>query len=916
MGSRMAMEDGTGASRPAGEAGDPSAPSGDALVDVVNDGVFVHDAETGAILDANRRAEAMYGYTRAELRGVNIDALSEGKPPYTAAAALALIHRVAAGEPQLFEWRARRRSGELFWVEVNLSRVRLGETDRLVAVVRDVTERKRAEEALQESEELARRQSDELRAALADLERSEAERLLAVDVLERGDAVLVLDREFRIVLMNENEERLGRRSRSECLGRNVWEVFPEGASKETRFRAAFERVMRERTPESFEEYYAPLEVWTSVSVYPTRHGGIAAFIRDVTEGKRAEEALREQEAFASRILASSLNGIYVMDLGAGAVYVNARYTQLTGYGLDDLRALGPDLVTALFHPEDRDRMRAHLGALVRAADGEVLDLEYRFRARDGHWMTCFSRETPFARGPDGRVRQLIGTFVDVTELRRAETTARESEARYQTLFEAMSEAFAVFEIVVDPQGAPSDARFLEVNPAFERLTGLTRADVAGRLLSEVAPKESAFWVGAYVEIEATGTPVRVEHRSTVVHRDYEVYGFSPRPRQLALLFVDVTDRKRVEQELRDADRRKNEFLGVLSHELRNPLAPIRNSLYVLTNAAAASEPAVRARQVLLRQTEQLTRLVDDLLDVTRISRGKISLRRTRVEAGELLRSVCDDHRSLFERSGVDLRLETPDEPAWLDADPTRLSQIVGNLLQNAAKFTLAGGWVEVTATPRAGELELRVRDSGVGMDPAEIPRMFEAFAQAERGRPRGAAGLGLGLALVKGLVELHGGTVTARSAGVGQGSEVVVTLPLAAARTPEAPAPATAAATANPRARSVLVVDDNPDAARSLADVLEVSGHHVRIASDGRTAIELAHHLRPDVVICDIGLPDMTGYDVARALRLDEALRSTRLIALTGYAQPEHRERALETGFDAHLAKPAALDALDALIAG
>jgi PAS domain S-box-containing protein len=908
----MAMHDGTGWSRPSGEAGDPSVPARDALVDIVNDGVFVHDLETGAILDANRRAEALYGYTRAELRGVTLDALSEGKPPYANDEALALIGRAAAGEAQVFEWHARRRSGELFWVEVNLSRVRLGDADRLVAVVRDLTERKRAEALLRASEERARRQSDELRAALADLERAGAERLLALDVLERGDAAVVLDRDFRIVLVNENQERLSRVSRADSVGRYLWEIFPEGAREGTRFREVFERVMRERTPESFEEYDARLDRWSHVSVYPIPHGGMAVFIRDVTERRRAEEALREQEAFATRVLASSLNGIYVMELGAGAVYVNARYAQLTGYRLEELRALDQDLVAQLFHPDDVERMRAHLRALAKAADGEVLDVEYRFRARDGHWMTCVSRETPFARGPDGAVRQLIGTFVDVTELRRAEATARESEARYQALFEAMSEGFAVFDIVLDPHGEPTDARFLEVNPAFERLTGLPRADVMGRLLRELSPNESAFWVGAYAEIDATGTPVHLEHRSAVVHRDYDVYGFSPRPRQLALLFFDITDRKRVEQELRDADRRKNEFLGVLSHELRNPLAPIRNSLYVLTHIDPASEPAARARQVLLRQTEHLTRLVDDLLDVTRISRGKIALRRVRVEAGELLRSVCDDHRSLFDRTGTALRVQLPDGPAWLDADPTRLSQVVGNLLQNAAKFTPAGGWVEVCATPRGGELELRVRDSGIGMDPAEVPRMFEPFAQAERGRPAGAGGLGLGLSLVKGFVELHGGKVTARSAGVGQGSEVVVTLPLAEARAADAPATARAPA----GGRSVLVVDDNPDAARSLADVLEVSGHHVRIASDGRSAIELAHDLRPDVVICDIGLPDMSGYDVARALRCDDALRSTRLIALTGYALPEHRERALQTGFDAHLAKPAALDALDALIAG
>jgi two-component system CheB/CheR fusion protein len=369
------------------------------------------------------------------------------------------------------------------------------------------------------------------------------------------------------------------------------------------------------------------------------------------------------------------------------------------------------------------------------------------------------------------------------------------------------------------------------------------------------------------------------------------------------------ERRRADEALRESDRRKSEFLAVLSHELRNPLAPIRNGLVLLARAPPGSESAERARAVIARQTEHLVRLVDDLLDMTRISRGRIELQRRRLDALELARRTCDDHRAAFERKGVALRLEG-DAPAWVDADPTRLAQILGNLLQNAVKFTPAGGTTTVEVRAAEGRAELRVRDTGEGV--ADPQLLFEPFSQAAQGLARSQGGLGLGLAIVKGLVELHGGTVDARSEGAGRGAEFVVRLPLAA------PPAAGAAAGAAPRCapRSVLLVEDNADAARSLADLLALDGHRVEVAHDGRTGIARARELRPDAVVCDLGLPDVSGFDVARALRADAALAGTCLVALSGYAQPEDRARALEAGFTAHLAKPPSLEALSAILAG
>ena len=347
-----------------------------------------------------------------------------------------------------------------------------------------------------------------------------------------------------------------------------------------------------------------------------------------------------------------------------------------------------------------------------------------------------------------------------------------------------------------------------------------------------------------------------------------------------------------EDALREADRRKDKFLGMLSHELRNPLAPILNSIFLLEHAAPGNEKATRAREVIRRQTEHLTRLVDDLLDVTRI------------DAREIVRLACDDHRSLFHEHRLSLHIDTSD-PAWVDADRTRLAQVVGNLLQNAAKFGHERGMVTVSVDIAGGQVEIRVRDDGIGISPDLLTRLFEPFVQADKG-------LGLGLALVKGLVEMHGGSVRASSDGLGRGAEFVVCLPLAP--------PPDQFLTGNPRSVTpmpvkILIIEDSVDTAQSMADLLELEGHRVHIATDGRSGIAKARELRPEVVLCDIGLPDVSGYEVARTLRAHDARSAMRLIALSGFAQPEDVQRACDAGFDSHIPKPPSLEALLALVA-
>lgn len=376
------------------------------------------------------------------------------------------------------------------------------------------------------------------------------------------------------------------------------------------------------------------------------------------------------------------------------------------------------------------------------------------------------------------------------------------------------------------------------------------------------------------------------------------------------VYRDVTELDRAEQALRENDDHKNHFLAMLSHELRNPLAPIRNSLYILGRAEPGGEQSRRARVVIDRQVHHLTRLVDDLLDVTRISRGKITLQRERFDLCALARQVADDHRSVFADRGIGLEVVADATPLPVNGDPTRIAQVVGNLLNNAAKFTPRGGRAVLSVERAGGDFAgIRVRDTGQGIAAATLRHVFEPFVQGDGSLDRTHGGLGLGLALVKGLAELHGGDVTAQSEGPGMGAEFVVRLPLDGAgesRPSEGPAPG-----ATVHACRILVIEDNADAAESQKEVLELGGHTVEVACCGPEGLAKARTFRPDVVLCDIGLPAMDGFAVARAIRADPALRSMALVAVSGYAAPADLERATDAGFDRHLTKPVGRDELE-----
>jgi signal transduction histidine kinase/integral membrane sensor domain MASE1/AmiR/NasT family two-component response regulator len=383
------------------------------------------------------------------------------------------------------------------------------------------------------------------------------------------------------------------------------------------------------------------------------------------------------------------------------------------------------------------------------------------------------------------------------------------------------------------------------------------------------------------------------------------------------------ERRRLEQELRDradqlaeAHRRKDEFLAMLAHELRNPLAPIRNALHILKMPAADAATVAQAKEMMGRQVQNLMRLVDDLLDVSRIMRGKIELRKERIDLAESIGRAVETASPVVQQGRHELTVSLPPEPIRVEADSVRLAQAIANLLHNAAKYTEPGGIIVLSAERDGGDAVVRVRDSGIGIGPEMLPRIFGLFVQADRALTRAQGGMGIGLTLVRTLVELHGGRVQAFSEGLGKGSEFVIRLPTLAVRAPEPSldGPTSRGSSGRPPRRRVLVVDDNVDAAESLAAVLRLAGQDVRVSHDGAAALDAAGADRPDVVFLDIGMPGMDGYEVARNMRRDPALRDVVLIALTGWGQEEDRRRSREAGFDHHIVKPVEPDALQRLL--
>ena len=475
--------------------------------------------------------------------------------------------------------------------------------------------------------------------------------------------------------------------------------------------------------------------------------------------------------------------------------------------------------------------------------------------------------------------------------------------------------------IFDKQEQPVDYKFLEVNPSFEKQSGLH--DAAGKRMREFAPDMEASWFTRYGDVALTGEPVRFIVELKTFDSWFDVYAFrigGPESRKVAVICNNIIQRTKVEQALResaealaDLDHRKDEFLAMLGHELRNPLAPLSNAVHIL-RLQTKEEPLQRqARQIIERQVSQLKHLVDDLLEISRVSTGRLQLRQERIEVSGVVERAVETAQPLITQRPHELTVSLPLQPIWLHADAARMEQVVVNLLTKAAKYTVEGGHISLTAQREGDEMVMRVRDTGVGIASEFLPRVFDLFTQAERSLDRSEGGLGIGLCLVKRLVDLHGGTVEAQSV-LGHGSEFVVRMPVMQATLPVLPLHVIESALPTAKRCRVLIVDDNVDAAQSLALLLTASGREVRMAHDGPTAVDAAVDYRPDLAIMDIGLPGLDGYELER-MHQQSVLQHALLVAITGYGQEKDRVRSLAAGFDHHLVKPVNFDRVQEILA-
>jgi PAS domain S-box-containing protein len=467
-----------------------------------------------------------------------------------------------------------------------------------------------------------------------------------------------------------------------------------------------------------------------------------------------------------------------------------------------------------------------------------------------------------------------------------------------------------------------DGIILTWNTAARHLFEYTAEEAIGQPITIIIPRErlseeetilSRLRLGERIEHFQT---VRVAKSGRLIDISLSVSPVRDRTGKIvaaAKVARDITAQKSFEAALREADRRKDEFLAILAHELRNPLAPISNSLHILRLSGELSPAMEQIRGIMERQVSQLVRLVDDLLEASRIKRDKIELRKEQVELAAVLRNAIETSRPLIDAAGHQLAITMPADVVLLDADPVRIAQVVSNLLNNAAKYTPDGGQIWLTAKEEGEEALILVRDTGIGIPLAHLSKVFDMYAQADQSLERAQGGLGVGLTLAKHLVELHGGRIEAASEGVGKGSEFIVRLPLPAASGPSA-ITSLAARRALP-VRRILIADDRRDAVFVLGKLLEKMGQTVQIVHSAAAALKMATTERPDVLISDIAMPGMDGYELARRVRQDPALADVVLVALTGHGKPEDRQRAEQAGFNFHLTKPVNWDALERLLA-
>ncbi len=626
-------------------------------------------------------------------------------------------------------------------------------------------------------------------------------------------------------------------------------------------------------------------------------------IEDVTERKLANERLRQTEQLQRFILDSIPQKLVTTKPDGSVDYFNPQWMEYTGLTFEQLKDWGWKQV---IHPDD---VEEHVRRWLHATEtGEVYEHESRFRHADGEYRWHVSRGVPM-RNEAGQIVMWVGANTDIHEIKQAELALVDSEIRYRRLFESAKDGI----LILDTE----TGRIEDANPFMGELLSYSHESFLGKELWEIGLfsdksaneaavktlQESGYIRYEHLPLETNlGLCVEVEIVANAYQEDHH--------NVIQCNIRDITERSRLEKQLKeqaaalaDLHRRKDEFLAMLSHELRNPLAPITNAVQLLSLQKHEDKLQQKACTIIERQVGQMTRLIDDLLEVSRITTGRIHIKQERIALNGVVERAVETTRSLMDQCGHEFTVSMSPQPIWIFADAARVEQVIINLLTNAAKYTPDRGQVTMTVEQVENEAIVRVRDSGVGITSELLPQIFELFTQAERSLDRSQGGLGIGLCLVQKLVELHGGKVEVSST-LGQGSEFVVRLPVMLTPvTPPESSPEVADETSGQSLR-VLVVDDNVDAAESLGLLLEALGHEIQTAYDGLSAVEAAIKFLPNVVLLDIGLPGIDGLEVAKRLRQQPQLSGVVVVAMTGYGQEEDKRRSMEAGLNYHLVKP------------
>jgi PAS domain S-box-containing protein len=670
---------------------------------------------------------------------------------------------------------------------------------------------------------------------------------------------------------------------------------------------------------------------------------------EVRDHLAEREQAAEARARLAAIVESSDDAIISKDLEGTILSWNAGAERLFGYTADE--AAGRS-ITLIIPPERLDEEHTILAKLRR---GERIEhFETVRMMKDGRRIDISLTISPI-RNRDGQVVGASKVARDITEKKRADASLRKQTERLRLLWEAasvllttgepdamMRELFGriaphfgldtYFNFMVNEAG---DALLLEscLGIPDEHARAIRRLEFGQAVCGAVAQRGEPITATCIQQsddprvqlVKKFGIRAYACNPLLTGERLLGTLSFASRSRdmfesdELEFLrticrYVTVAyERLRLVQELRETDRKKDDFIALLAHELRNPLAPIRNGLQVMGLAHGDTDTVTRTREMMDRQLTHMVRLIDDLLDVSRISRNKMELRRERVLLADVVNTAVETARPLIDAEGHELTVSLPGGPVYLDADLTRLAQVIGNLLSNSAKYTGRGGHIWLSAERGAGKVKISVRDNGIGIPASSLGSIFDMFSQVDRSIERSTGGLGIGLALVKGLVEMHGGTVMGESKGEGQGSTFTVTLPVLLDRPVPVPVPTNGQAARGP-ARRVLVVDDNRDGAESLATMLRLLGHEIHIAHDGVQAIEVAQQFRPEVILMDMGMPKLDGLDATCRIRSEPWGKAMTIIALTGWGQANDRQRSREAGCDGHLVKPVYLPDLEKLL--